>query len=139
MSQQHLGIRGCTTVNICLSDPPGVIDVIPHRLGVTAQKYPVHVVTFFVSSFFVQSQNYFDNVKQEVKGFFALLGRFWANSTEQIEKITVGDDGEPIGVSFMPLDIAHETKHSEVVKLLVAAGATREVETETTQRFSRAT
>ena len=58
-----------------------VFDVISHRLGVTAQKYPVHVV---IKIFFGQSQFFLDNMKEEVKGFFPLHGRFSAKKTQQI-------------------------------------------------------
>ena len=61
-----------------------VFHVIPHRLGVIAQKYPVHVFIILFLSFFVQSQICFDYMKEEVKGVFALLGRFLAKYAEQI-------------------------------------------------------
>jgi len=51
------------------------MDVIPNRLGVTAQRYPVHVViTFF--SICVIGKIVLDKLKEEVKDFFALIGRF---------------------------------------------------------------
>ena len=53
-----------------------VFDVFPHRLGVTAQKNPVHVVVIFISLFFVffvRSIFVFTNMKEEVKGLFALV------------------------------------------------------------------
>ena len=51
----------------------------------THSKYPVHVVTTFVSSFFVQRQFLFDKLKEEVKGLFAVVGRFLEKNTEQID------------------------------------------------------
>ena len=60
-----------------------VLDVIAHRLRDTAQKYPLHLVITF--SFFVKSQIVFDKLKEEVKNFVALLGRFLAKNTQHID------------------------------------------------------
>ena len=55
-----------------------VFDVIPHTLGVSAEKHPLHLVTTF--SFFVQSQILFDSLKEEVEDFVALVGSFLAKT-----------------------------------------------------------
>jgi len=49
----------------------------------TYRKYPVHVVINLL--IFVRSQFSFDKLKEEVKGLFALLGRFLAENSEQID------------------------------------------------------